>query len=733
MRGALTALCIVAASVVPFAQAQAPNRAPVLRALRGVVAAAGENGSPLRRVRIEVVAAGVSADPVFTDDEGRFELLVPEQSHELTFIKAGFVRQEMNRPAAAGNAALSIRLVPGAVITGRVVDQFGDAALGRVRVRGAAREVIVDTDPLGEFRAGGLPAGRYDVAVLAGFRPTAQPDRTLPPVTVSVSAGEEVVAVLPAMLFGLGVGAQDQGRAVPPRATDTGTIRGRVVGPSGVPAGGTGVYLAGTGTERRSFITEANGQFTFDRLAADAYALTAMKTGPSYFTEGAEARFVVRQGQLLENVTLTTSRPPLIAGIVTDPHGEPLEGITVELWQRQSGNGRALLLPLNDATTKSRTDDRGRYRLLAGPGTYYVVATDDRATDRGTAAWGGAVRVYYPGTSTLTDAVPVRTEWGREAPPMDMTFAARATGRIQGFALDAAGRPLNAPVTLLDSVRSGVPTPSPRIAAVGPDGAFSFADVPPGDYALQAMVAEPGGRAAEFSLTYVTLADGDTAAVTIRTTAGTTLRGRIVTENGDAPPRVRTFGLSVQNTDGDYIGLGRSMPYAVVAEDGSFELAGLHGPLRLTASAPPGWWLKSVGIGVIDAAEHPFTFGGGTPKIDSVDAVFADTAGEVMGRVVDKGSRVADYSVLVFSTDRHRWWAPSGYVTLARPNPPDGMFRALSMPPGDYLAVAVDRFDVSTEWLDPEILAGLASSARRLTVREREVVTTELNLVRRPR
>jgi hypothetical protein len=46
---------------------------------------------------------------------------------------------------------------------------------------------------------------------------------------------------------------------------------------------------------------------------------------------------------------------------------------------------------------------------------------------------------------------------------------------------------------------------------------------------------------------------------------------------------------------------------------------------------------------------------------------------------------------------------------------------------------AVDTFDISTEWLDPEVLPSLAASARRMTFREGEVVTTALELIHRVR
>jgi hypothetical protein len=231
-------------------------------------------------------------------------------------------------------------------------------------------------------------------------------------------------------------------------------------------------------------------------------------------------------------------------------------------------------------------------------------------------------------------------------------------------------------------------------------------------------------------MTYVTVSEGDAAPVVVRTTPGTTLTGRIVLESSGDPPFMQTFALSAHTADWDYLSLGREASRALTNSDGTFELSGLHGPMRIAAVLEGRWWLKSVNIGAVDVAEQPFVFGGGTPRIENVIAVFADTAGHVRGRVVDRGEPVSQYAVLVFSTERHRWWAPSGYVKLARPDP-RGEFRVLGLPPGEYLAAAVDRFDINGEWLDPDILAELAPAARRVTVRESQPVTIELDLIRR--
>jgi hypothetical protein len=429
------------------------------------------------------------------------------------------------------------------------------------------------------------------------------------------------------------------------------------------------------------------------------------------------------------------SRLGAISGTVRDEYGEPAEGLTVQLWQRRTGGGRTLLLPV-DNVRDARTDDRGSYRLFNAPaGTYYLVVSDEPPAAERTrldtpiqSAASTAMRVYYPGVPVITDAAPLRVDAGRDAAGIDVVFAPRGI-RVQGFAYDAAGRPLRAPVALMDSERSGFSTPARRTAPVAADGTFTFVNVPPGDYVVQGVVPGVAGRPAEFGMQYVTVGDGGDTPALVRTAPAATLSGQIVLEGDASDVSPRRFGLSAQPADWDYASTGSEAPRALVQEDGSFEMAQLFGPMRITGTAPSGWWLKSVDVNGVDATAQPFHFASGGAH---ATAVFADTGASLEGFVLDeRQTRSTAYSVLVFSTDRSRWWAPSGYVMLARPDD-SGRFWIATLPPGDYLAAAVDTFDIDSEWLDPEVLAALAPLARRLTLPPDGTIATELELIRRP-
>ena len=105
----------------------------------------------------------------------------------------------------------------------------------------------------------------------------------------------------------------------------------------------------------------------------------------------------------------------------------------------------------------------------------------------------------------------------------------------------------------------------------------------------------------------------------------------------------------------------------------------------------------------------------------------------ISGRVLgESGGPAGGCAVIVFSTDRERWFATSSYLRRAQASP-DGSFRVGGLPPGDYYVAAVDPEGSvdSGEWQEPEALRALTTAARRVTLGEGEPDVTELHLIRR--
>jgi len=160
---------VVAVWIAAFLTAQPSSRTITVH---GRVVA-DDTGAPIRNAR---VARDPKADPaaVLTDAEGHFVLpAVSRQSQTLHASKTGYAASAV--PVAAD---VEIRLQRAGVITGRVLDDFGEplaligVAVERVvRVNGGVqfiRHLSVDTDDTGAYRLFGLPAGEFVVGLAGG-------------------------------------------------------------------------------------------------------------------------------------------------------------------------------------------------------------------------------------------------------------------------------------------------------------------------------------------------------------------------------------------------------------------------------------------------------------------------------------------------------------------------------------------------------------------------------------
>jgi hypothetical protein len=185
----------LAISVVATAAAQNPPPRDSARpagpagtgSIRGRVVTADREPAPIRNARVSISEANV-AEPVFTDDAGRFALTgIRAGRYQLVAEKTGFARTRYGTTnplepptliAVADGAAVNgvdIRMPRGASISGRVLDENGDAVVGATVSAAMPRSIAsetrfgpsrsADTDDRGIYRLGDLPAGRYIVNV----------------------------------------------------------------------------------------------------------------------------------------------------------------------------------------------------------------------------------------------------------------------------------------------------------------------------------------------------------------------------------------------------------------------------------------------------------------------------------------------------------------------------------------------------------------------------------------
>jgi hypothetical protein len=686
--------------------------------------------------------------------------------------KAGYASAVIETNRRTSTRDLEVRLARGAVMSGRVSERSLPAIGARVVARriddtsATAPTYEADTDDLGEYRIGGLPAGRYTVSAfnppqaartaqaLASSREAVQgivlrrraifpgitsPGQAASTRAVEVRSGQETgdvdFEVAPFQLPSPQViGSAAAAEFLKKTETDPGAITGRVVMPTGQPVSGATVTINGN-NQLRTVTADRQGRFDFGRFQNGNYTIEAGKSG--YLTPDfrslleSQTTLTVRVSDdaLVHNVEVVLARGGAIAGAIVDGAGEPFQGVLVRALRLRQDGGRMLAASIG---WPRLTDDRGRYRLFGLPPGSYLIEATLTATETGPdrTRSPGFAPVYYPGTASIESAESTQVELGAAVTGVDLTFAVSSTAHVTGKALNAAGESLRGRVALALSARAGGIAAEPRFALIEPDGSFVLPNVAPGDYVVQAR-GEPGpGFQREFGAEYVTVGEQDPPPLTIRTAAGAMLDGRFVTE-GRSPLPMSAQVIHAAPLDADRSPPGGRGPDGLaVHDDGRFYMTGLFGSMRMTYPAPAGWYLKSMTIGGIDVTDQPFDFGFGDEIFPDAEIVLSNAGARISGSVADASEkRAPEFVVVAFSANRVNWFPGSRHIKRANTGP-NGSFDIDGVPPGEYYVSALDALPPG-EWQSPDGLGLLVQRAVRVTVSDGQTRTLTLQLNRR--
>ena len=553
---------------------------------------------------------------------------------------------------------------------------------------------------------------------------------------------------------GLAVSAQTPARQAtaptrdgqPAAASGTASIRGRVVQlDTGQPVRRVQITARGgdTGNQTYSAMTDAEGRFEITKVMAGRYQLAAAKPGYVPLQLGQRRPLepgrplVVATGQRIDDVNFNLPRGSVIVGQVMDEYGDPVTGANVQVQRYRYVNGRR---QLQLAGADPATDDRGQFRIFGLlPGEYYVSAappTGMQAAMAAVAAGGvvaeallapatdaGYVRTYYPNSPSPTAAQPVSIGIGEESPLLVVQLVAARTATVSGVIV--GGDQENA-LSRTVVLRPRGTDPSTGFTAGNMaqalNGTFTLTGVVPGEYTLDAMVMNISTNPPQFQYGSIDLAvDGvDVNDLVIRIGRGATARGRVRVDDGDLrtlkPGEVRLEATAAVPT------LVPVQPR--VNDDWTFEISGLTGTLTLSASPPPPWTLQRVMRGTTDITDAPVEF---AADVDDLTVILTQRATEVSGIASDtRGARSTDYVALWFTDDRARWAPQSRFIRTARPDQ-DGRYRIRGLPPGRYLAIALEYLEPGEE-LDPERLEELRRRAIAVDLGEAETRSVDLRV-----
>jgi hypothetical protein len=546
--------------------------------------------------------------------------------------------------------------------------------------------------------------------------------------------------LLAAVALGLVCGDARAQARVEPVPAGTGVVSGRVsIASSGSPVRHAQVMLdAADVPVQRMTSTDAEGRFRIAQLPAGRYYLSARKAGFVGMGYGQRrpnepaTPFQLSDGQSMIAADMALLRGSVIAGRVNDEFGEPVAHVMVQALRYFYGPDGQRRLSSN---LSASTDDLGQFRLFGLAAGEYVISAVGQPAGF---SQGGPnlvdtsatyVTSYFPGTPNVNDAQTISVAAGQEA-NIQFAMSVGRMARISGAVVDSAGKPVVGAMTTLLTQGGGI-TPRLPEGVTGPDGSFSLANVASGDYVLNVQpIIGPGADApfAESGAVALTVGDADILNLRVTTSPGPTVTGRVVfegTARRDLAPNGRIRVLAqptgvVQSARADGPDNG------TVSDDGSFTLKGWRGQQLFRVAAGSLWTLKSVSREGTDITDTPTDLTS-ADGVSGLIVVLTDKLTEVSGQVGDaRGQPLKEFLVVVQPVEPKSAAAITRYVRTAFPEQ-DGRFRVRGLPPGDYVATAVEALEQGRQFV-PDVLARLRDTARRFSVREGETLTLDLRL-----
>jgi protocatechuate 3,4-dioxygenase beta subunit len=504
---------------------------------------------------------------------------------------------------------------------------------------------------------------------------------------------------------------------------DAGSVQGTVINSvTGVGISGATVELIGNG--HYETVTDGAGTFQFSGIRPGDYFTNVEKTLfiPPPQTSFPRPKIHVGSGKEPVRLSFELLPPATLRGRVFGIDGKPASHAKVDL-------GRGIVVTANeDGSFLFENVEPGRYTLTARPPAASAGFMQDGARME-------ILPTYFPSVLDASSAQEIRVPPGSDQGGFDIQLRAAPVHRVRGVVLDPDGKPeakavvevmANAiggePLRFLSfpvgpfAIRGGAPSASYALiepAVTEADGSFEFPSIPVGDWTLRAesdAVDVPGAlHQIQFHGSEgirIGRSDVDDVRIQLRP--------------------VFDLGLSVEFADGSPAAENSApalsfnpVGFAVLAQVKQNRLENLQpGTYRssdlMMFDGP--YYAARVLVGDTDVTGQPVQLSPSSPPI----RVILGPAATLRG-VVDKGEGAA---VILWPQT-----TMPGDFGRSISCGAGGVFEIGGLPPGDYYAIAVERYD-AREMTSAAYLQGMIPRATGVQIEEGATVSLELNLTR---
>lgn len=436
--------------------------------------------------------------------------------------------------------------------------------------------------------------------------------------------------------------------------------------------------LSATGAD-----ADDQGHFLLRDIPAGQYSLSASRDGfltnVAPLTGGLRmpAAFHLSSGDKIADLTFRLRPWAVIAGRVRYSDGEYGVGVRVELYRTDHIRGRSAY----SLSATAVTNDRGEFRVYGlAPGAYLIASVfDPPATanyreqpmtdsDGRVLPAMGYTTTFFPNTELMSQAVPIRLDYGQELAGLDLSLRQARKIAIRGFVLNGLTgvRVPSAGITLERVDQSGQGTmPVKANVSFDRDNNFQIPGVSPGSYRLVARAAGESGTVL-IGHTVVVTGSEDVEDLKIIATPQERWPGKIVSEGPGELPKEAAPRITMEPRSMGALVCATTAAADKVTAVLGFECGVQHDETYdvFADNLPGDYYLSAVRVGGVDV--KPFGLPGSIASPTPVEIVLDSRGGRVSGAVV--------------GTDGVVW---SGASLMLIPDPPQRRLQ-------DYRSAAAD-------------------------------------------
>jgi len=430
-------------------------------------------------------------------------------------------------------------------------------------------------------------------------------------------------------------------------------ITGRVLLEDGSPVEGMDVWVFREGVKfytGQSFFTDRDGNFTVTGLVPGLYELRANLAG---YIESTDTTYTLHR--IGDHVTIKMIKGGVITGVVTDPNGDPLIGVSIYAQRTRDAEGHPLIRRLHKYYLGAYTDDRGIYRLYGlNPGSYILAVNPGLGAYFGGNEIGRNILTYHP--STMRDgAAEITVHAGEEISGIDIQHRSQPGSAVTGTLTGEFAPAHNEYGTVaLVNFQSGQVEAETSVSG---SNCFLFFGVPDGDYALYAKKYSDSGDGATSPPLRVQVKGTDLTGINLKLIKLGSISGRVSIEPSSISCKnkvkygVEEVYLDARSNEIQKRSLnpffnpafsGPASRALVLSEKGEYILHSLEpGSYRITANLPgENWHVRAINQPMtggparrqVDISRTGIVVKSGE-KLSGVDVLIAEGAAGLNGRI----------------------------------------------------------------------------------------------------